>query len=333
MNRLQQLENWLKTIVPGEAFSLAPASSDASFRRYFRATFPQRSVQRTLIVMDAPPAHEDCRPFLAVARLFACVHVPQVLAQDLAQGFLLLEDLGDCTYLQVLNTDSAAALYRDATASLLAIQLASQPDVLPPYDAALLQKEMALYPEWYVARHKGRTLNEAQQSVWERSTALITARCLAQPKVYVHRDYHSRNLMLCAERNPGVIDFQDAVYGPATYDLVSLLKDAYIEWDEDFVLDIVIRYWEEARKAGLPLTADFGEFYRDFEWMGVQRHLKVLGIFARLYLRDGKDGYLQDLPLVLHYVRKACGRYIELKPLLRLIDDIEDQPVQVGYTF
>lgn len=328
MNRLQQIENWLKNVLPGEAFTLAPASSDASFRRYFRATL----ADRTLIVMDAPPEHEDCRPFVKVAGLFSGVHVPHILAQDLEQGFLLLEDLGNRTYLDELNADTARQLYGDALSALVTLQQATTADALPPYDAALLQREMALYPEWYAGRHKGKTFTEAQQTVWDRTTALITARCLSQPQVFVHRDYHSRNLMITTP-NPGVIDFQDAVIGPITYDLVSLLKDAYIHWEEADVIDWCVRYWDMARKAGLPVNADFGEFYRDFEWMGVQRHLKVLGIFARLNYRDGKDGYLKDLPLVLEYTRKACGRYIELKPLLRLLDDIEGIEAGVGFTF
>ena len=331
MQRQQQLEVWLGQVLAGESFTLAPASADASFRRYFRVTLSGR----TLIAMDAPPRHEDCAPFLHVAQVFgaAGVHVPQVLAQDLEQGFLLLTDLGDKTYLAALNQQTAAALYRDATDALIRIQLASRPSVLPAYDEVLLTREMHLFPEWYVAKHLGATLDGQQQAVMQQVFDTLNRNILAQGQVYVHRDYHSRNLMVCDENNPGILDFQDAVYGAITYDLVSLFKDAYIHWEEELVLDWVVRYWEKAKKARLPVADDFCEFYRDFEWMGAQRHLKVLGIFARLYHRDGKDGYLKDLPLVLDYLRRACDRYLELRPLLRLLDKLENRQVQVGYTF
>lgn len=331
MKRQQQLNDWLKSLYPEQTFSLAPASADASFRRYFRATF----ADHTLVVMDAPPQHEDCRPFIHIAQLFAGadVHVPQIIAQDLQQGFLLLSDLGNTTYLQALNTDNARQLYGDASNALIKIQLASKENVLPVYDEAMLLREMRLFPEWYVAKHLQSSLTENQAAILETVFQRIVQNNLAQPRVYVHRDYHSRNLMLTSP-NPGILDFQDAVYGPITYDLASLFKDAYIGWREADVLDWLIRYWENARKAGLPVHEDFGAFYRDYEWMGVQRHLKVLGIFARLCHRDGKDGYLKDLPLVMNYLRKACERYIDLKPLLRLLDELEPQTdQQVGYTF
>lgn len=331
MKRQQQLNDWLKSLYPEQQFTLAPASADASFRRYFRATF----ATQTLVVMDAPPQHEDCRPFIRIAQLFAeaGVHVPQIIAQDLEQGFLLLSDLGNTTYLQALNTDTNRALYTDACNALIKIQLASKDHVLPPYDEAVLLREMRLFPEWYIEKHLQTKLTEQQAAKLESVFQRIVQNNLAQPKVYVHRDYHSRNLML-ATPNPGILDFQDALYGPITYDLASLFKDAYIGWREADVLDWLIRYWENARKAGLPVHEDFGEFYRDYEWMGVQRHLKVLGIFARLYHRDGKEGYLKDMPLVMAYLRKACERYIDLKPLLNLLDELEPQTdQQVGYTF
>jgi len=332
LQRLQQLERWLAAQYPNQSFSLAPASADASFRRYFRSTFDDG---RTSIVMDAPPEHEDCRPFIRVGGLFetAGVHVPHILAQDLEQGFLLLSDLGSTTYLSALNEDSADTLYREANEALVRIQQISKPDVLPPYDDALLTREMQLFPDWYISKHLGTTLSEAQQRVLQDTFALLNSNILAQGQVYVHRDYHSRNLMVCEENNPGILDFQDAVYGPITYDLVSLLKDAYIRWDEERVLDWAVRYWEKARKADLPVSADFGEFYRDFEWMGAQRHIKVLGIFARLYHRDGKDGYLKDMPLVMEYLRKVCERYIALKPMLKLLDQLENRQEQTGLTF
>ena len=334
MKRLQLLENWVKAQFPDKKFILSPASADASFRRYFRATFDDG----TLIVMDAPPPQENCAPFVNVANLFAATgaHVPAILAQDLAQGYLLLPDLGSTTYLQALNDnpDSADRLYRDAVAALLKIQLASRAGILPDYDEALLLKELSLFPDWYLARHLQVALDAGQKAELDAVFKQIVQNNLAQPRVFVHRDYHSRNLMVTVP-NPGILDFQDAVYGPITYDLVSLFKDAYIRWDEERVLDWIIRYWEQARKLGLPVAADFADFYRDFEWMGVQRHIKVLGIFARLCHRDGKDGYLENMPLVMEYLRNACKRYRELNPLLTLLDVLEDkQPeAKVGYTF
>ena len=330
MQRQAQLQAWLAGVLPGESFTLAPASADASFRRYFRVTL----ADRTLIAMDAPPQHENCAPFVHVADVFgrAGVHVPRVLAQDLAQGFLLLTDLGSTTYLSALNASTAADLYRDATDALIRIQQASLPDVFPNYDEALLTREMQLLPDWYIARHLGVALDDKQQGVLQQTFETLNRNILAQGQVYVHRDYHSRNLMVCDD-NPGILDFQDAVYGAITYDLVSLLKDAYVRWEEEQVLDWVVRYWQKARKADLPVPADISEFFLDFEWMGVQRHIKVLGIFARLYHRDGKDGYLKDMPLVMDYLRRACDRYVELRPMLRLLDQLENRQAQVGYTF
>jgi len=330
LERLTRLQAWVEHVLPEPLHALAPASADASFRRYFRAT----TAGGSFIVMDAPPQHEDCRPYIHVARLFraAGANTPEVLAQDLEQGFLLLTDFGNTTYLHALDADHADRLYRDANAALVRIQTASRPGELPKYDAELLLRELKLFPDWYLDRHLRCDLTPDQRQVLERAFAAILANNLAQPRVYVHRDWHSRNLMV-TDPNPGVLDFQDAVYGPITYDLVSLYKDAYIYWDEERVLDWVIRYWEAARTAGLPVHADFADFYRDFEWMGVQRHLKVLGIFARLYHRDGKDGYLKDMPLVMHYLRRACERYVDLHPLLRLLDEIEGHAPRVAYTF
>ena len=330
MERLTQLQDWLRQVLPGQMFSLAPASSDASFRRYFRLSLNAR----TLIVMDAPPAHENCTPFLHVAQLFSAAgaHVPEILAQEVQQGFLLLSDLGTDTYLMRLDDSNADALYRDANAALVKIQLASQPGRLPPYDAALLMREMRLFPDWYVAKHLNAQLTANQTATLENALQHVLSNVSAQPPVYVHRDYHSRNLMV-SKPNPGIVDFQDAVYGPITYDLVSLYKDAYIAWDETRMLDWVIRYWEEAKRARLPVADDFGAFYRDFEWMGVQRHLKVLGIFARLYHRDGKAGYLKDMPRVMQYLRSACERYRALGPLLQLLDELHGSEQRVGYTF
>ena len=331
MERQRQISEWIERLAPGRPFTLAPASADASFRRYLRATFDDGT---TRIVMDAPPSHEDVRPWLHVQRLCqdAGAHVPEVFATDLDRGFLLLSDLGATTYLAALTEANADEHYRAAIDALVRIQLASQPNELPPYDRALLQRELDLFPDWYLAQHLKLTLPESQSSQLAAAFEKILGVNLAEPAVYVHRDYHSRNLMV-ATPNPGIVDFQDAVYGPISYDLVSLFKDAYIEWPEERTLDWLIRYWQAARKAGLPGRADFGDFHRDYEWMGVQRHVKVLGIFARLYHRDGKDGYLKDMPLVAKYLRAACQRYRDLTPLLRILDLAENRQAQAGYTF
>ncbi|MGZ3240738.1 MAG: aminoglycoside phosphotransferase family protein, partial [Burkholderiaceae bacterium] len=290
--RLTQIKQWLGTLSanPVVIDSLRPASADASFRRYFRADGIDGG---TFIVMDAPPPQENVQPFIHVAEVFGAtgVSVPHILAKDVEQGFLLLSDLGSTTYLHELNHDSAHKLYMDAIDALILIQTQSQPDVFPEYDRAMLHRELMLFPDWYITKHLGVTLTDKQQAELNKIFDALLANNLAQAQVYVHRDYHSRNLMVLPQGNPGILDFQDAVYGPITYDLVSLLRDAYIQWDEEMVLDWAIRYWEGAKRAGLPVNPDIDAFYRDFEFMGVQRHLKVLGIFARLYHRDGKDGY------------------------------------------
>ena len=334
MERMELLENWVKVQFPHQSFTLTPASADASFRRYFRITCNEKS----WIIMDAPPQQEDCAPFLRVASLFAtaAVHVPNVLAQDMSQGFLLLSDLGNTTYLQALNADSddAGRLYGDAVDALIKIQLISRAGILPNYDRALLLGELNLFPEWYITKHLQKNLAMGQKNAIQTIFDQVLKNNLAQPRVFVHRDYHSRNLMITSP-NPGIIDFQDAVFGPMTYDLVSLFKDAYIHWEEQQVLDWTIRYWEKARTKSLPVNEDFTEFYRDFEWMGVQRHLKVLGIFARLNYRDGKRAYLSDMPLVMDYLRRTCERYRELHPLLKLLDELmrSEPETKIGYTF
>jgi aminoglycoside/choline kinase family phosphotransferase len=320
--RLADLVDWIATATGTRAFACAPASADASFRRYFRIT-PEAAAlgERTLIAMDAPPPREDCRPFVHVAALLAQagVHAPRVLAQDLERGFLLLTDLGDTTYLAALRAGFQAALFADATDALVRWQLASREGVLPPYDDALLRRELALFPEWYVGRHLGATLTGEEQHDLARVFDLLVADHLAQPRVFVHRDYMPRNLMVCAP-NPGVLDFQDAVLGPITYDLVCLYKDAFLSWDEETFLDGVIRYWDKAKRAGLPVDPDFHAFFRALEWMGLQRHLKVMGIFARIRHRDGKPGYLEDAPRFLAYAKPVAERYRELAPLARLLD-------------
>lgn len=326
-HRLALVRQWVAAQLHTASFSLAPASEDASFRRYFRVT----ADGRTWVVMDAPPGREDCRPFVRVAALMqeAGLHVPGILAQDLQRGFLLLTDLGTTTYLNALDDDNADRLFGDAIEALIRLQRASRPGRLPPYDTALLNRELSLFPGWYLERHLGLTLDPEMRETLARSGALLVASALAQPQVYVHRDYMPRNLML-SEPNPGVLDFQDAVFGPITYDLVSLFRDAFITWDEARAREWVVRYWEAAKRAALPVALDFAAFYRDFEWMGLQRHLKVLGIFARIHYRDGKPGYLDDTPRFLGYVRAVCERYPEFAPLLGLLDRIERPPAAAG---
>ena len=332
--RATALSQWLATLEAPVA-AITPASADASFRRYFRVTLdaPWRAAAgaSTLIAMDAPPPKEDCRPYVHVARLLtqAGVHAPRIVAADIAQGYLLMSDLGGQTYASVLDAGNAPGLYGDALDALVRMQKMRCEDELPPYDDALLRRELALFPDWYVARHLARTLTSAQRAALDAVFDALVANNLAQPRVFVHRDYHSRNLML-ATPNPGVLDFQDAVHGPITYDLVSLLRDAYVEWSEERQLDWAVRYWERARRAALPVSADFGAFWRDFEWMGVQRQLKVLGIFARLKHRDGKAGYIADMPLVMRYLRRAAARYRELDPLTALLDALDDPEASAG---
>ena len=323
-SRLNTLRNWLKALQPSwqlDLDTLAPASADASFRRYFRIE-SKNSDFGTLIIMDAPPQYEPLDAFIKVDSLLseAGLNVPKILEQNITAGFLLLNDLGNKTYLAELNNETANHLYQDATDALIQMQLASKVDVLPNYDKALLQRELDLFPEWYLKKHIGIQLTDLQQTQVQKSFELIIENNVAQAKVYVHRDYHSRNLMVTAENNPGVLDFQDAVYGPITYDASSLWRDAYISWPEERVIDWVIKFWEQGRKVGLPMPDDLGQFYRDFEWMGLQRHLKILGIFARLFHRDGKNGYLKDIPLVLEYAITTANRYIELKPLARILE-------------
>ncbi len=391
--RAAAFQNWLAGI--GAAHGLRPetvrlASADASFRRYFRIDATGSAASR--IVMDAPPDKENSEPFVQVARLMAeaGVTAPQVLEWDRTHGFLLLDDLGRETMLDVIDParpDASRPLYDQAIDALIRWQLASRPGVLPPYDRALLERELALFPEWYIGRHRGIAVEGQLKERLERSFRLIVESNLASPSVYVHRDFMPRNLMvnvaptlgtgvsslppeealaalgrpgsgsaptlgtgvsslppegaLAALGRPGggsaadlgVLDFQDAVYGPITYDIASLMRDAFLSWDEEFVLDVTIRYWEAARKARLPVDADFGAFYRSVEWMGLQRHLKVAGIFARLTLRDGKPRYLADTPRFIAYIRSTASRYMELTPLLRVIDEIEGTSALSGFAY
>ena len=336
--RLSELNTWLTNLAPKwsiDPHSIKPASSDASFRRYFRVLGDKSTQNSSFIIMDAPPVNEDTRPFINISKLLADAgaHVPVVLEAEIAQGFLLLSDLGIETYLTALNPSTAPKLYQDASEALIKIQLIQNQGHLPEYDRALLSRELDLFPDWYLDKHLQIELSETEKQDLSKVFGLILENNLAQAQVLVHRDYHSRNLMVADNKNPGILDYQDAVFGPITYDLASLFRDAYIEWEEPEQMDWVIRYWEMARKAGLPVQNEFGDFYRDFEWMGLQRHLKILGIFARLYHRDGKDGYLKDMPLVFKYTRKVAERYISLKPLVRLLDKVEGIQRPDGLTF
>ena len=328
--RLEQLRAWLVQKAFAKPFLLEPASADASFRRYFRIT----ADGGTWIAMDAPPPQEDCRPFVKVAALMqdAGLNVPRVVAQDIERGYLLLSDLGTTTYLNGFKADNTDGLFSDAIDALILWQRASRADVLPPYDAALLQRELDLFPDWYVGKHLQTTFTAAQSEVFAATCGLLIESALAQPPVYVHRDYMPRNLMLSTP-NPGVLDFQDAVYGPMTYDVASLIRDAFVSWPEARELDWVIRYWERAKAAGLPVDADFATFWRAVEWMGLQRHIKVLGIFARINYRDGKPQYLADTPRFIQYARRVATRYRELGPFARLLDELEGRARSIGYTF
>jgi len=338
--RQQAFMRWLDGVALTHGLlpqTLRIASADASFRRYLRID----GAQGSRIVMDAPPSHEDCKPFVHVARLMAQagLKAPEVLAWDEPHGFMLLTDLGSRTMIEAVDPADPASnqpLYLQAVDALIAWQAASRPGVLPPYDQALLARELALFPDWYLARHRGVKVEGKVRETLDGMFKLIIERNLASPGVYVHRDFMPRNLMLpqdAGDRRLGVLDFQDAVYGPVTYDIASLMRDAFLSWDEEFVLDITVRYWQKALKAGLPVDPDFGEFYRAVEWMGLQRHLKVAGIFARLTLRDGKPKYLADTPRFIAYIRATAARYRELTPLLRLVDEIEGTQAVTAYAF
>ena len=331
--RRQAFDRWLESIAPAHALqpaSLRAASSDASFRRYFR--IDASDGRGSFIVMDAPPPLEDVRPFIQVAELLhaAGLSAPRVLEQDVPHGFLLLTDLGSRLYLAalqeaVVRDDSAQrnALMRDATRALIRLQTHVDARTLPPYDDALLRRELALFPDWCVTRECGASWSADAQQQWQDASDLLVRSALAQPTVAVHRDFMPRNLMLLdGAANPGILDFQDAVRGPISYDLACLLRDAFISWDEEQEIDWAVRYWEAARHVGLPLPDDFGEFWRQVEWMGLQRHLKVLGIFCRLKHRDAKPKYSEDLPRFFNYAHKVAARYNALRPLSRLLEPL-----------
>ena len=309
--RAEEAQRWARTQLGLTTVDFAPASADASFRRYFRIVAGRRS----WIVMDAPPEREDCRPFVAVAALLreAGVHVPRVLAEDLPRGYLLLDDLGRRTYLDVLTPDNADALFAAAIDALIAWQRASRAGVLPAYDRPLLQRELDLFPDWYLARHLGVVLDDEDRAAWTQVSERLIAAALAQPQVYVHRDYMPRNLML-SEPNPGVLDFQDAVTGPIAYDPICLFKDAFLSWPETRVDGWLREYHARATAAGLPVPA-WAQFRRDADWIGLHRHLKVAGVFARISHRDGKPKYVADTPRFLRYIAQIAPRYPELAAL------------------
>jgi aminoglycoside/choline kinase family phosphotransferase len=367
--RQDAFSRWLERVAAPHRLlphTLRPASADASFRRYLRvdcaptpgtgvlslppegaaspsggaaAARPPSLASR--IIMDAPPDKEDCKPFVKVAALMAQagLNVPRVLEWEEELGFMLLDDLGSRTMIEAVDSRDARsnqALYLRAVDALVAWQAASTPGVLPPYDEALLARELALFPDWYLERYRGVKVEGALRDTLDGTFKLLIQRNLAAPQVFVHRDFMPRNLMMPgdpAEARLGVLDFQDAVYGPITYDIASLMRDAFLSWDEEFVLDITVRYWQKAQKAGLPVDPDFGEFFRAVEWMGLQRHLKVAGIFARLTLRDGKPKYLADAPRFIAYIRATARRYRELAPLMRLVDEVEGTQPATGYAF
>jgi N-acetylmuramate 1-kinase len=319
--RLALVHKWLSDDLRLRPEKVEPASSDASFRRYFRAF----RHGETFVIMDAPPEKEDVRPYLKVTRLLESlgVHVPHVHEADVANGLLLLEDLGVTQYLQRLNVgDDPDKLYGDALFALAEIQTLGGEAAreLEPYDRAVLAREMALMPEWFCRRHLDLTLSDTEDQIIADAFEFLITEALQQPSVFVHRDYHSRNLMVLSELNPGVIDFQDALRGPIGYDLVSLLKDCYIGWPRERVVEWVRGYRNLLRSRGGPGGHDDREFLRWFDLIGVQRHIKVLGVFARLWYRDGKSGYLGDLPLTLQYVRDTCGRYPELAELAEFLE-------------
>ena len=341
--RQQAFEAWLGRLAAPQGLqpgTVRVASADASFRRYLRI---DTAAGGTRIIMDAPPAHENCAPFVQVAQLMqgAGLKAPEVLDWDEAHGFMLLTDLGARTMMDAIDREhpqANRALYEQALDALLAWQQASRAGVLPPYDEALLRRELQLFPDWYLARHRGVAVEGALRETLDKTFALIVARNLAAPQVFVHRDFMPRNLMVGEAGGAlGVLDFQDAVHGPITYDIASLMRDAFLSWDEEFVLDITIRYWERAKKLGLmdfeDWAVDFGSFWRAVEWMGLQRHLKVAGIFARLTLRDGKPRYLADAPRFIAYIRHTASRYRELAPLLRLLDQVEGRTAVDGWAF
>jgi len=330
-SRHELINKWLHLVLEGHDFTLTDLAADAGARRYFRITDLNEA---SLVLMDAPIAHNNVRQFTFIADLLASngINVPNIVHANFEDGLLLLSDLGDETYLKSLKQENANQLFDDATTALVKIQTIQDVRLLGKYDANLMDQELALFNDWYIEKQLNIQLDGNTQDSLQNILNLITERCVSQPSVLVHRDFMPRNLMVC-NNNPGILDFQDAAIGPITYDVVSLFKDAFISWDEEEIIDWTIRYWEKARKVSLPVPSDFGEFYEDLEWMGLQRHLKVLGIFSRLKHRDGKSHYISDEPRFLTYIRDVAQRYGALKPLLKILDQLEGKPQKVGHTF
>ncbi len=318
--RQEEIVAWLKEELDWPEVKLTPASSDASFRRYFRCL----NNHETLVVMDAPPPHEDCRPFIDIANAMEKLglNVPKVHIVDLERGYLLLSDLGSVQYLEQLNEQNATKLYTEALATLKCLQFRGSQEILllPDYDTHLLQREMELFREWFVIQQLNCELSASDNRIMDEAFFLLTESALIQPRVWVHRDYHSRNLMITAENNPGVLDFQDAVYGPVTYDLVSLLRDCYISWPRSQVESWVANYYLQIKDALLGDEVDLPLFQKWFDWMGAQRHLKAIGIFSRLNIRDGKTGYLADIPRTFSYLIEVTSTYPELAELNRVLE-------------
>ena len=319
--RIEQLKQWLNNELGDSHYGFESASSDASFRRYFRIT----QGAKTLIAMDAPPEQEDSRKFIRTARMFAAigVNVPLILAENLDQGFLLISDLGVRQYMDELNDDTVDRLYGDAMGALITIQASGTNNELPEYDHALLMRELEIFREWYLQKHLDFPFTGQQQQDLDQVFESLARSALEQPRVIVHRDYHSRNLMVCEQHNPGIIDFQDAVTGPVSYDLVSLLRDCYIEWPDDRVRHWMLGHFENCLHSGIIKDVDEQTFERWFDLMGAQRHLKAAGIFARLNYRDGKSGYLKDIPRTLGYVKKVASRYPSLSALAEVLNSID----------
>ncbi|MCX7553514.1 phosphotransferase [Marinicella sp. S1101] len=319
MKRSKHRQQWLSDFFAGEPFKLRPASEDASFRSYYRIT----TAQQSYILMDAPPAHEDCKPFIKVLKLLqqSHVNVPQLFAEDLQQGFLLLADFGNTLYLDALKEDTVDELYGAAIKSLINIQNTPAADLLPQYDSELLLNEMQLFEDWFIQKHLAVTLNETQKKVIKNTFELLKNNAIEQPQAMVHRDFHSRNLMVTSSHSPGVIDFQDAVHGPYTYDLVSLLKDCYISWPDEKVHAICEVFKNQSNHHTAEISDE--QFMRWFDLMGAQRHLKAIGIFCRLHYRDGKSGYLNDIPRTMRYLLKTAKKHPDLAAFAQLLDDIQ----------
>ncbi len=335
MERQNQLEQMIAANYPNRKFTLEFAAADADFRRYWRATFVDGA---SIICMDAPPDKMSIEPYIKVRDIFSCVRVPELYVIDKENGFILMEDLGHATFLHAMQKDNRPEVHKvlllEAVDTLIDLQKSSVAGVLPDYDEVILRREINLFPEWYVPKEKNHHFTMEQQKIWNDGLKILLPEILQQPKVFVHRDFIVRNLML-RHNKPGVLDFQDALYGPITYDLLSLTRDAFIEWQEEFILDIVIRYWERARHAGLPVHNNFDDFYRAYEWCGVQRHFKVIGIFARLKHRDGKEQYIEEIPRFIRYLRRTLRRYPQLNAFKQILWEVcgEDEEEVSGYTF